>query len=163
LTPPDPAAVEEAQEPLPSPVVEMPERTVSDEAPLPGLADARPPAAEPRQPERDVQSPTMEPQLMNYEQELPAVDASPAANGQPLPTNGASKLLVVEIRASGNWKDACRQSLKLASRYEGNAILRLQLAGQDLVMDFPNNRVGNAVDLIEALERLPGVGRVYER
>jgi DNA polymerase-3 subunit alpha len=161
LTPPDPAAVEEAREPLPPPVVTMPERPTSDEAPLTEVADA-PSLAEPR-PERDVQPPVMEPQLMNNEQELPAVDAPPATNGQPLPGNGASKLLVVEIRASGNWKDACRQTLKLASRYEGNAILRLQLAGQDLAMDFPNNRVGSAVELIEALERLPGVGRVYER
>jgi DNA polymerase-3 subunit alpha len=162
LTPPDPAAVEEAQEPMPPPVVAMPERPASDETPLNETADA-PPAVESRRLESDVQPPVMEPQLMSYEQELPAVDAPPATNGQPLPSNGASKLLIVEIRASGNWKDACRQSLKLASRYEGNAMLRLQLVGQDLVMDFPNNRVGSAVELIEALERLPGVGRVYER
>ena len=44
-----------------------------------------------------------------------------------------------------------------------NATLRLQLAGQDLVMDFPNHRVGCEVELIEALERVPGVGRVFER
>ena len=48
-------------------------------------------------------------------------------------------------------------------RYEGNATLRLQLAGQDLVMDFPNHRVGCEVELIEQLERVPGVGRVFER
>ena len=45
----------------------------------------------------------------------------------------------------------------------GNATLRLQLAGQDLVMDFPNHRIGCEVELIEQLERVPGVGRVYER
>jgi hypothetical protein len=72
-------------------------------------------------------------------------------------------MLIVEIRASGNWKDACRQTLGLVKRYEGNAMLRLQLAGQDLVMDFPNHRVGCEVELIEALERVPGVGRVFER
>ena len=82
------------------------------------------------------------------------------------PVNGAlplpSRLLVVEIRASGNWKETCRQSVKLAERYQGNAGLRLQLAGQDLVMDFPDRRIDCAIELVEALERLPGVGRVYE-
>ena len=79
------------------------------------------------------------------------------------PANGTYRLLVVEIRASGNWKEACRQALRLAERYEGAATLRMQLAGQDMVMDFPNHRVGFEVELIEALERLPGVGRVFER
>jgi hypothetical protein len=86
-----------------------------------------------------------------------------AAPVEQTSANGASKLLVVEIRASGNWKETCRQSIKLAGRYEGNAMLRLQLAGQDLVMDFPNQRTSNQVELIEKLERLAGVSRVYER
>lgn len=95
---------------------------------------------------------------------LSAVDhPSPEYDDAPLPANGSYKMLVVEIRASGNWKEACRQSFRLAERYEGNATLRLQLAGQDLVMDFPNNRVGCDAELIEKLERVPGVGRVYER
>lgn len=80
-----------------------------------------------------------------------------------LPANGHSRVLIVEIRASGNWKDTCRQSIKLATRYEGNAMLRLQLAGQDLVMDFPNHRTACDLQLIEELERLPGVWRVVER
>lgn len=89
---------------------------------------------------------------------LPAYDDEP-----PPPVNGTYKLLVVEIRASGNWKDTCRQTLRLAERYQGNAMLRLQLAGQDLMMDFPNHLVGCEADFVEALERLPGVGRVIER
>ena len=94
-----------------------------------------------------------------------ATSSDPASpyEDEPLPTNGTYKMLVVEIRASGNWKEACRQSFRLAERYVGNATLRLQLAGQDLVMDFPNHRVGCEVELIEQLERVPGVGRVYER
>ncbi len=91
-----------------------------------------------------------------------ATSSDPASpyEDEPLPTNGTYKMLVVEIRASGNWKEACRQSFRLAERYVGNATLRLQLAGQDLVMDFPNHRVGCEVELIEQLERVPGVGRV---
>ncbi len=86
----------------------------------------------------------------------PSVEVDP-------PPNGSYKLLIVEIRASGDWKDACRRIISLAERYQGNATLRLQLAGQDLIMDFPNHRVGCEPELVEALERLPGVGRVFER
>jgi hypothetical protein len=52
--------------------------------------------------------------------------------------------------------------VRLAERYVGNAGLRLQLAGQGLVMDFPDRRIECAIDLVEKLERLSGVGRVYE-
>jgi len=79
------------------------------------------------------------------------------------PVNEFIRMLIVEIRPSGNWKEACRQSIGLAKRYDGNAMLRLRLAGQDLVMDFPNHRTACELELIEALERLPGVGRVFER
>lgn len=73
------------------------------------------------------------------------------------------KTLVVEIKPVGNWKEACRQSLKLASRYEGDTCLRVQLAGQAMTMDFPNHRTACSAELITALERLPGVMRAYER
>lgn len=73
------------------------------------------------------------------------------------------KTLVVEIKPVGNWKEACRQSLKLASRYEGDTYVRLQLAGQGMTMDFPNHRTNCSAELIAALERLPGVIRAFER
>ncbi|WP_374686587.1 DNA polymerase III subunit alpha [Promineifilum sp.] len=140
-TRPDPAAVEEAQEPPPPPVVEMP-------------ADSG-------------QSPVVSGQRADNGGGAAIGGGLPAtANGQPLPPElppMPSKLLVVEIKASGNWKDTCRQAIKLAGRFEGNAALRLQLAGQDLVMDFPNHRTDAAIELIEALERVSGVSRVYER
>ena len=163
MTLPDRAAIEEAQEPPPAPVVAMPVTT----------ADGRPPAEDGPQPTADGRPLTAE--------TLPGAKMPPGGNGA---ANGAravappvavapppaedglpapSRVLVVEVKASGNWKETCRQSLRLAERYEGNAGLRLQLAGQDLAMDFPNRRIECAVDLVEALERLPGVGRVYER
>jgi hypothetical protein len=153
-TPPDPAAVAENQPALP-PVVEMPERTTSvndavdERVPMDGEEGGRPPVTE---------SPS------TYRNGAGMSDGIAAEVVEDTPNlNGLSRVLIVEIRASGNWKEACRQTLKLAGRYEGNAMLRLQLAGQDLVMDFPNHRVGCQVELIEALERLAGVGRVYER
>jgi hypothetical protein len=78
-------------------------------------------------------------------------------------TSYYGRTLVVEIKPVGNWKEACRQSLKLAGRYEGDTYLRLQLAGQGMTMDFPNHRTACSAELIAALERLPGVIRAYER
>ena len=160
LTPPDRAAAQEAEEPPPAPVVEMPvasdeRRATSDEWPV----------ARSEEPVNGNQPP------MTNNPQAATNDSRPTTNGHSLnsngPTNGVappppSRILVVEIRASGNWKDACRQSVRLAERYVGNAGLRLQLAGQGLVMDFPDRRIECALDLVEGLERIPGVGRVFE-
>ncbi|MBP9656460.1 MAG: DNA polymerase III subunit alpha [Candidatus Promineofilum sp.] len=148
-TRPDPAAVEEAQEPPPAPVVTMPAGTTDDES---------------RMTSDESQATSDEMPMANNDggSRMNAgavdVDYEPEAIA-----NEFVKMLIVEIRASGNWKEACRQSIKLAGRYEGNAMLRLQLAGQDLVMDFPNHRTACELQLIEELERVPGVGRVFER
>ncbi|MCB8935325.1 MAG: DNA polymerase III subunit alpha [Candidatus Promineofilum sp.] len=146
-TRPDPAAVAEAQEPPPPPVVTMPERTTNDELRM--MNETTLPVAQPAQ----VAPPT------NGHSSA----AAPPIQITDPPPNGSYKLLIVEIRASGDWKDACRRIIGLAERYEGNATLRLQLAGQGLIMDFPNHRTACEPELVEALERLPGVGRVYER
>ena len=163
MTLPDRAAIEEAQEPPPAPVVEMPAtatedgRRATDDGQGP-TAGSRPPAEESgplaNRPPVANGSAANGPRAV-----APPVAPPPVDDGLPAP----SRVLVVEVKASGNWKETCRQSLRLAERYEGNAGLRLQLAGQDLAMDFPNRRIECAVDLVEALERLPGVGRVYER
>ena len=161
-TRPDPAAVDEAQEPPPPPVVAMPERMTSYELRVTSeeaAHDMQTAIARVDRPARADDQPT----ATNYPPPT-AGGRLPAYDDEPPPlVNGTYKLLVVEIRASGNWKDTCRQTLRLAERYQGNAMLRLQLAGQDLMMDFPNHLVGCEADFVEALERLPGVGRVIER
>jgi DNA polymerase-3 subunit alpha len=146
-TRPDPAAVAEAQEPPPPPVVEMP------------VSGRRPPTAGGQQTTDDGRQMTDNGSPTAVGGRPSTVDWPSAVDVLPTP----SRLLVVEIKASGNWKDTCRQAIKLTGRFEGNAALRLQLAGQDLVMDFPNQRTDASVELIEALERVPGVSRVYER
>jgi DNA polymerase-3 subunit alpha len=167
MTPPDRAAAQEAEEPPPAPVVEMPaasdeRRATSDELPV---ASGEWHVANSERPVNGNQPP------MTYDPQPATHDSRPATNGHSPngngPVNGVtlpppSRVLVVEIRASGNWKDACRQSVRLAERYVGNAGLRLQLAGQGLVMDFPDRRIECALDLVEGLERIPGVGRVFE-
>jgi DNA polymerase-3 subunit alpha len=97
--------------------------------------------------------------------EVPANHYAPVTTGfrEPAAATYYGRTLVVEIKPVGNWKEACRQSLKLASRYEGDTYLRLQLAGQGMTMDFPNHRTACSAELITALERLPGVIRAYER
>ena len=167
MTPPDRAAAQEAEEPPPAPVVEMPvasdeRRATRDELPV---ASGEWRVASSEGPVNGNQPP------MTNNPHAATNDSRPTTNGLSLnsngPTNGVappppSRILVVEIRASGNWKDACRQSVRLAERYVGNAGLRLQLAGQGLVMDFPDRRIECALDLVEGLERIPGVGRVFE-
>jgi hypothetical protein len=74
----------------------------------------------------------------------------------------AQKTIVVEIKPAGNWKETCRQIIRLAGRFEGSAGLSLRLSGQGMTMDFPNQSTEPCQELIEALERLPGVTKAYE-
>lgn len=76
--------------------------------------------------------------------------------------NGHSKTIVVEIKPVGAWQQACRQSVKAATEFPGEEGLRLRLAGQNLTMDFPNQQTRVCTELIEKLERIHGVLRVYE-
>lgn len=130
---PDPATIDEVLEPPPPPVVTMPEMPAENHL--------------------------MKDELRMTNEPMPPMKTEPALND---PIRPGTKLLVVEVRPSGNWKDACRQTLKLAGRYEGDAAIRLKLAGQTMAMDFPNHRTDCSIELIEALERLPGISRVYE-
>jgi DNA polymerase III subunit alpha len=139
---PDPAAIDEAQQPPPPPVVEMPETATKTRI----TADS-----ENYRPNDAI--------MMTPDKPLAPVDDDLAENGH---TRLTGRMLIVEIRPSSNWKDACRQTLKLTTRHEGNVAVRLQLAGQDMAMDFPNHRTNCSSELIEALERLPGINRVYE-
>ena len=140
-TRPDPAAIEEAQEPVPPPVVEVPEVPAGQAAAVEPVDEGLMPA--------NGTAPAAEPGIGTVLEQ---------AFRDPAPT----RALVVEVRASSNWKDTCRQSIRLAGRYDGDAMLRLQIVGQNLVMDFPNQRTGLEPELMAALRRLPGVGRVYE-
>ena len=79
------------------------------------------------------------------------------ANGK----NGKSRMVVVEIKPVGNWQQACRQTLNTAYEFEGEEELSLRLAGQNLIMDFPQQHTHICTELIEKLERIHGVLRVY--
>jgi len=72
----------------------------------------------------------------------------------------AVKMMVVEIKPVGNWKEACRQVIQEASKYQGEDKLRLQMVSHGWAMDFPNNHTKICQDLLVNLRRLPGVASV---
>ena len=76
--------------------------------------------------------------------------------------NGRIRTIIVEIKVAGNWQETIRRSVKLAAGYQGQDKLSLQLQGQSLSMDFPDQNTNCCSDLINGLERLPGIVRVYE-
>ena len=63
---------------------------------------------------------------------------------------------------AGNWKDACRRTLQVAANFKGDDAISLRLQGQGLTMDFPNSHTSFCDDLIDQIERLPGIVRVVE-
>ena len=71
--------------------------------------------------------------------------------------------MVVEIKPVGNWKEACRQVIQEASKYQGEDKLRLQMVSHGWTMDFPNNNTKICQDLLVNLRRLPGVASVKPR
>jgi DNA polymerase-3 subunit alpha len=94
----------------------------------------------------------------------PPVTAQPVSYFSYMAASGpAPKTIIVEIKPAGNWKETCRQITRLASRFEGTAGLSLRLSGQGMTMDFPNQKTEPCQELIEALERLPGVTKAYEQ
>ncbi|PID85460.1 MAG: hypothetical protein CSB13_07775 [Chloroflexi bacterium] len=70
------------------------------------------------------------------------------------------KMMVVEIKPVGNWKEACRQVIQLANKYQGEDKLRLQMVSHGWTMDFPNSHTKICQDLLVNLRRLPGVASV---
>jgi DNA polymerase-3 subunit alpha len=84
-------------------------------------------------------------------------------NGKIGSGNGRNghKTIIVEVKPVGNWQNACRQSVKLAHQYDGDDTLSLRLAGQNMVMDFPQTPTQFCPELVNQLERLPGILRVY--
>ncbi len=81
----------------------------------------------------------------------------------PADSNHRARTVVVEIKAAGNWRDACRHSLQTAKEHPGDDRLRILIAGQNLQMEFPESGTRFSDDLVAQLERVPGIIRVYER
>jgi DNA polymerase-3 subunit alpha len=80
-----------------------------------------------------------------------------------VPGNGNHRahLVIVEIKPAGSWQDTCRRTIKVAKDFPGQDRLKLRFPGQTFTMDFPENQTDFCDDLVESLEKIPGIIRVY--
>jgi DNA polymerase-3 subunit alpha len=80
-----------------------------------------------------------------------------------VPGNGKhnARTVIVEIKAVGNWREAFRRTLRTAKTHSGEDDLRMCISGQRLALDFPKCGTRFCDDLVEDLERIPGIVRVY--
>jgi hypothetical protein len=80
-----------------------------------------------------------------------------------VPGNGKhqARTVIVEIKAVGNWREACRLTLRTAKSHSGEDDLRMRISGQELAVDFPECGTRFCDDLVQDLERIPGIVRVY--
>jgi DNA polymerase-3 subunit alpha len=82
-----------------------------------------------------------------------------------VPGNGNHRVrtIVVEIKPAGNWQETCRRTVKMAKDFPGQDSLKLRFPGQTFSMDFPEGCTDFCDDLVDSLERIPGIIRVYGR
>lgn len=116
------------------------------------------------QPEEERQETTL---LVADEKPVTAEETYVARSGEVIevPGNGNhhARTIVVEIKASGNWQETCRRTVKTAKSFPGQDKLDLRFPGQPFQMKFPEGYTDFCEDLIESLERIPGIIRVYSR
>ena len=119
-----------------------------------------PAAPAPREVPRDANGQLAEP-------EVPGWFNNGAGNGaqsdETPATNGAavSERVIFEIVPLAAWRETCRRALGLVSQYPGPTPFVIRVPAQNLEIDFPNHSVTFGPELADALERLPGVRRVY--
>ena len=88
-----------------------------------------------------------------------------ARSGEKITVPGNGKQgahgIVVEIKAGGNWQDTCRRTVKTAQKYPGKDNLRLRFSGQRFSIAFPEDSTEFCDELVDELERIPGIIRVF--
>lgn len=152
----------ESAMPIEEPSLYEPERNGryagNGQAPVNGTAvpvAEAPPVAPPSNSEWTAVAPPPPPP--NFDEEPPAVaSAAPKQS-----TAVASYTVVIEVKPSGNWQQACREALRLVNKYEGQDGLSIRIAGQKLKMDFRHGRTRSCPELFEALRLIPGINKVY--
>ncbi len=104
----------------------------------------------------------------------PVAESGPASGGVLAPTAEAvaelpeeqppavdrGRTVVVEIKADQGWRDACRSLVQAAGSFEGTDHLQIRIAGQKLVMDFPNQHTLFCPELVAAFEKIGAVSRI---
>lgn len=71
------------------------------------------------------------------------------------------RLITVDIKPAGSWQEACRRAVQKAGDFQGRDTLRIRFTGQGIVLNFPESATDFCPELIEELEKIPGVMRVY--
>ena len=66
----------------------------------------------------------------------------------------------LELTASKNWRETCRQAIEVADQFPGTLVFAIRVPAQHLEMEFPNHRVAYSPELVRALEQLAGVMEV---
>ena len=140
----------------PAPAVAQPTNSTTMPPPPPNFEeeDVVMPVAQPTPP------PKAEPETVVAPPATPLVfgEKHGGINGR---SNGKHKLIIVEVKPVGNWHHAFRQTVKLAQAQQGEDQIRLRLAGQSLAIDFPDHTTCYSTELVDQIERLPGILRVY--
>ncbi|HET6445776.1 MAG TPA: DNA polymerase III subunit alpha, partial [candidate division Zixibacteria bacterium] len=69
----------------------------------------------------------------------------------------SKRSIVVEIEAGLSWRDTCRQVVDHANQFRGNDTLHIRVAGQKLVMEFPNQNTDICPELVESVKQINSV------
>jgi DNA polymerase-3 subunit alpha len=85
----------------------------------------------------------------------PDISVMTPDEANPLEDRGRS--IVVEIEASDNWRQTCREVVKAAGQHQGNDSLHIRVKGHTLAMEFPNQNTDFCQELSESLQQLPTV------
>jgi DNA polymerase-3 subunit alpha len=164
-TPPPPPNFDENWGPVsasPTKEVEAPVQELKREVAPAQLQNAAPePVIEKIEEPALLQASKKEP-VQEFAQEQQVVTQGGKMVAVPAHVKSKAQFMVVEIGAVGNWREACRRSLDTARMHPGEDALRLHIAGQDLTMEFPDCGTKVCDDLVNALERIPGIVRVYK-
>ncbi len=119
---------------------------------------------------KDESSPETKPTSENSSESdtnLAADETYTARSGEEItvPKNGLQgrQQIVVEIKAGGNWQEACRSTAKIAQKYPGEAHLQLRFPGQQHYITLQEKPAEFCDELVDELERVPGIIRVFGR
>ncbi|HCB50778.1 MAG TPA: DNA polymerase III subunit alpha [Chloroflexi bacterium] len=110
-----------------------------------------------------------EPVVANENTTVPTNGEPPSIDGDTSPANSLlselslsassplGRTIVVDVEPTDDWKKTCRKVVSLTEEYTGQDSLRIRIADQALVMDFPNQKTHLCPALMTAIEKTPAV------
>jgi DNA polymerase-3 subunit alpha len=101
-----------------------------------------------------------EPRAVDEVQPVQIASGQAVENNEDPGDRNLSKTVVVKIKPVADWRDICRQVVKVANDFAGQDSLRLCMTGQDWLMDFPNQKTDYCQELVVRLEQMASVNSV---